>query len=172
MTSDSPESLLPAGALPLIALCHEYCQLLESADPDESSFTSRVIGLLARIYITALDLKDNDEIEPGSFSQALDEDAYNAVAASLARIFGEHDTYLDTFSQDMKYSDTPITSSVSESLADLYQVFFNFTDTVRTLPTELIPEALAELKAEFDDFWSETLCNALRALNFQRVHLG
>ena len=40
----------------------------------------------------------------------------------------EEDIYLEVFLEDMKYSDTPISASVSENLADLYQEFFNLID--------------------------------------------
>ncbi len=39
---------------------------------------------------------------------------------------GEDDVFLETFEEDMKYSDTPVAASVSESLADIFQPLYNF----------------------------------------------
>lgn len=64
-------------------------------------------------------------------ANALEEDYYDAVRMRVAALLGEDDTYLEVFEQDMKYSDTPIAASISEGLADLFQVFYNIVQTAR-----------------------------------------
>lgn len=155
----------------LVGLCVEYCRLLDSATAQEVNdardFVRSLLGLLPRIYITAFDinLSDEDEAAADDIPQRLDEDQYSAVAGACSRILGQEDTYLDTFSEDMKYSDTPIAASISESLADLYQAFYDFAHYVRELGADVLEGAAAEMKIRFTDYWSEQLCNALRALN-------
>ena len=65
----------------------------------------------------------------------------------------------------MKYSDTPIAASISEGLADLFQVFYNIVQTARDATPELIAELVPVMRDDFADYWSQTLCNVLRALN-------
>ena len=65
----------------------------------------------------------------------------------------------------MTYSDTPIAVSAAETLADLFQVFFNLLETVKTAPSELIESALGAVREDFGHYWSQKLCNVLRALN-------
>ena len=55
--------------------------------------------------------------------------------------------------------------SVAEGLADIFQVLYNFIDTVRDAPDDLAAEALAAVKEDFGSYWSKPLCNVLRALN-------
>lgn len=83
----------------------------------------------------------------------------------MAALMGENDTYLEVFEEDMKYSDTPIAASVSEGLADLFQVFYNFIESVKDAPSYLVTAALASLKYDFENYWSATLCNVMRPLN-------
>ena len=73
--------------------------------------------------------------------------------------------YLEVFLDDMKYSDTPIAVTVSENLADLYQEFYNFINAVRDVPTEVQTELVGIEKDNFVQYWGQTLCNVLRALN-------
>lgn len=155
----------------LVGLCVEYCRLLDSASeleaPSARDFVRGLLGLLPRLYITAFDinLSDDEEAAADDIPQRLNEDQYSAVAGACSRILGQEDTYLDTFSEDMKYSDTPIAASISESLADLYQTFYDFAHFVRELGADVLEGATAEMKIRFVDYWSEQLCNALRALN-------
>ena len=67
--------------------------------------------------------------------------------------------------EDMKYSDTPISASVSENLADLYQECFNLIHSIQEALTETQHEMLCQCKVNFINYWGQTLCNVLRALN-------
>ena len=100
--------------------------------------------------------------------EALDEDYYDSVRRGVESVMGEDDTYLDVFEEDMKYSDTPISASIAEGCADLFQVFYNYLETVREAPTELIEEATETLREDFAQYWARTLCNVLRAVNAVR----
>ena len=65
----------------------------------------------------------------------------------------------------MKYSDTPIAASVSENLADLFQVFYDCIEAVRDVPDDVVMDALASVKEDFQSYWSRILCNVMRPLN-------
>lgn len=155
------------NTLAFIALCNEYCSALENASTCESAreFTGTMLSLLTRIYITARDLQPAAGADEGYIDSALEEDMYDRVRNDIAMLLGENDTYLETFESDMKYSDTPIAASISESLADLFQVFYNFLETVRDAPDELIESAVESVRDDFCYSWSQTLCNVLRPLN-------
>ena len=81
---------------------------------------------------------------------------------------GQDDVFLEVFEEDMKYSETPISASVSEGLADIFQSLYNFIETVRDAPSERIYSALAAAKDDFEHYWSRIACNILRALNNTR----
>ncbi len=65
----------------------------------------------------------------------------------------------------MKYSDTPISATVSENLADLYQEFFNLVQSVKNAPEGSRQTLVEQCKENFINYWGQTLCNVLRALN-------
>lgn len=154
------------NTLAFIALCNEYCSALEGADATQKQqFVGNMLSLLPRIYITARDLEVDSLADAGYIDSTLDETAYDSVRRNLEYVMGEDDTYLETFENDMKYSDTPIAASVAESLADLFQVFYNFIETVRDAPQDLIDSAVAAVKEDFNYNWSQTLVNVLRPLN-------
>ncbi|MBD5180056.1 MAG: DUF5063 domain-containing protein, partial [Bacteroidales bacterium] len=122
--------------------------------------------LLPRLYIAATDLTVNFiEDEEPYLDNALDEDYYESIRRNVENLMGEHDVYLEVFEEDMKYSDTPVSASISEGLADIFQVLFNFLNTVRDSTDEVTAMAILSVRDDFRSYWSMTLCNVLRALN-------
>ena len=110
------------------------------------------------------DLED-DPYADAYIESALEEDVYDMMRGRVAQIMAEEDIYLEVFVEDMKYSDTPISASVSENLADLYQEFFNIIHSVQDALTETQHEMLCQCRLNFVNYWGQTLCNVLRALN-------
>lgn len=164
---DNPQ--LSNNTLALIALCNEYCQSAEQArDLGRDGFTDAILRLLPRIYIAATDVPQSPDGSEMFMQDALDEDYYDSVRRGIESVMGEDDTYLDVFEEDMKYSDTPISASIAEGCADLFQVFYNYLETVREAPNELIEEATQTLREDFAQYWARTLCNVLRAVNAVR----
>lgn len=157
---------LTPNSLAFIALANEYCHALENVFEYEESraFIAEMLKLLPRIYISASNIKPDDDSD--SFIDSfLDENDYDTVRGNVGRIIGEDDTYLEVFIDDMKYSDTPISTNISENLADIYQPLYNFVATVKDATDETINEAINAVKSEFDTYWGQTLCNVLRALH-------
>lgn len=160
-------SVLNTNAIAFIGLCNEYCIALENArESDRDEFIRSMLHMLPRLYIMATDLSVNmvEEDEP-YIESALDEDYYESVRRSVENLMEADDVYLEVFEDDMKYSDTPVSASISEGLADLFQVLFNFVSTVRDSTDEVAGLAVIAVRDDFRAYWSATLCNVLRALN-------
>ena len=153
----------------LTALAVEYCNACETAgEMERSEFIDSMLDLLPRIYWEFFDISAEDMVsleEFPEFSDYVDEDYYESIRRHIEVLLGPDDTFLETFEEDMKYSDTPIAASIAESLADLFQPLFNFASVVKDTEGERIVDAFMECKGEFENYWSQTLCNVLRALN-------
>ncbi len=148
-----------------------YCGALEHAtEYTPRKFVNEMLGWLPRIYLDFsdpdLDLGESDEY----FSPYVDEDYYESIRRRLEMLLGEHDVFLETFEEDMKYSDTPVAASIAESLADIYQALYNFISVVRDSEGGSLRGAYLECRENFGAYWSQTLCNVLRALNHLRYN--
>ncbi len=159
--------MIAPNLLAFIALANEYCQAIENVRQTERhDFVDEMLRLLPRIYITVSDIPDPSiQAEASYIPEALEEDYYESVRRGMEQLFGEEDTYLEVFEDDMKYSDTPIAASISEELADIFQVLYNFIENVKDAPEEIIMESIDSVKEDFRAYWSQTLCNVLRPLN-------
>ena len=152
----------------LTSLAADYCAICESAgEMDKGEFVDRMLDSLPRIYWEFFDISSDltSLEEPGYGASYVDEDYYESIRRHIEALLGPDDVFLETFEEDMKYSDTPIAASVAESLADIFQPLFNFISVVKDTEGESLTEAYMQCKEDFESYWSQTLCNVLRALN-------
>lgn len=157
-----------------VATATRFCIALENArESDKGEFVAEMLGCLPRLYILFSET-DADDVAPEEEMEFLasyvDEDYYESVRRNVEALLGPDDTFLETFEEDMKYSDTPIAASVSEGLADIFQDLYNFVANVKESDGESLPGAFRECKENFASYWSRTLCNVMRPLN--QIHYG
>lgn len=156
--------------LAVTSLAADYCHICENAsEMEKSEFTDRILDCLPRIYWEFFDISADDLVTLEEWDYQpdyVDEDYYESIRRHIEMVMGPDDVFLETFEEDMKYSDTPIAASISESLADLFQPLFNFISVVKDTEGEKLVEAYINCKEDFVSYWSQTLCNVLRALNY------
>lgn len=163
---------LSTNSIAFIGLCNEYRVLLEQADEmTRREFINGTLRLLPRMYISATDFVPDDAECDSYIESALDEEYYDSIRRKIESVMGPEDMYLEVFEEDMKYSDTPIAVSISEGLADIFQVVYNFLSMLKDAPEEVISSSLAAMKEDFGSYWSQILCNVLRALNHLRYNI-
>lgn len=154
-----------------IGLSNEYCNLIENVTEfEKEELIDKLIKILPRLYISMSDIEltENDEyiyIEPH-----LEEIYYDSVRRKMEGIFGEDDTYLEVFEEDMKFSETPIAASISECLADIFQYQYDFIHSVKDAPQSHIKDFINVCRENFEAYWGQTLCNVLRALHNIKYH--
>ena len=166
------ETSLNTNNIAFIGLCNEYCMSIENAkETDKQEFVDTMLRILPRIYISATDLQiDILEDEDQFVENFLDEDYYDALRRNMEILMGEDDVYLEVFEEDMKYSDTPVATSISEGLSDMFQVLYNFLNSIRDTTDTTVKLALINVREDFNSYWSAILCNVLRALNHIKMN--
>ena len=155
------------NTLEFVTVALEFCTFVETAGQNGLfDFIDKGIKLLPLLYLKATLLPeaevDDEDDEP---EMTVTEDMYEAVRTRIAALLGEKDSYLETFHPDMQYSDTPIAAFISENLADVYQDTGNFVSLFRQGNEEVMLQAIALCRANFQEFWGQPLLNALKALH-------
>lgn len=149
-----------------VTVAAEFCAYLERANEySRKEFTSTMLKLLPLLYLKAQMLPYEERLNEDSLEDFVTEDSYEVLRMTLFDILAEQDTYLDVFVSDMKYSDTPITKSISEDLADIYQDLKNFICLFRLGINETMHDAITECNIHFRQYWGQILVNTLRALH-------
>ncbi len=153
----------------VVADAAAYCYNIENCmENDKREFVKKITANLAQIYLDFISINKElleEDLSYDYMPSYVDEEMYEEVRNKLAAMLGEHDTFLETFEEDMKYSETPIAVTISESLADIFQPLYNFISAVKEGMGENIETIYRECLESFEEYWSQTLCNVLRPLN-------
>ncbi len=169
MNNDNNSSVYERDILELVTVAVEFCAYVENAaEKDRKIFISTMQKLLPLLYlkgVLAPKYELTEECDADSLSSFVSMENYDIVRNNVAFVMGEYDSFLDVFVEDMKYSDTPILSSVSENIADIYQDLKNFVCAYKDGTEEMRYEAVAVCKSNFENYWGQRLVNVLRALH-------
>ncbi len=164
-TTNESGVLYSRPVLDFITIAAEYCRCLESvSELSRERFSEVMRGLIPMVYLKATLLPVVDAPE-GYNAPCVTEDDYNYVRHGVSALLAEADDYLDVFVEDFKYSDTPVLCTVSENLADVYQVLRDLVEVFRGGHEEAMAVALQDAREQFGYSWGQKALGALRALH-------
>lgn len=157
------------NTIEFVTVAVQYCAFIEKAGEFSLfDFVDKSTKLLPLLYLKAGLLPETETEEETETEQTVTADIYENIRIRLAALLGEHDTYLETFHQDMQYSDSPIAAFISENLADVYQDTGNFISIFRQGNENVMLEAISVCRENFRTYWGGQLLNALKALHAVR----
>lgn len=166
MTEHLKEIVYSRDSIEFVTVAVQYCAFLEDfAETTESELTDKLTKILPLLYLKATLVPETDTVNDDAPEISVMESDYNYISSKLYNIFLNNDTYLEVFLQDMKYSETPISASISEDLADIYQDLKNFVTVFERGITENMNDALYLCAENFKAYWGQKLVNVLRALH-------
>ena len=149
-----------------VTVAAEFCAYIERTNEhDRKDFVDTLLKLLPLLYIKAQMLPDEEKISDEEQQDFVSEDSYEIVRMTIFDLLADKDSYLDVFVSDMKYSDTPVTKSISEDIADIYQDIKNFVSLFQVGINETMHDAIIECNEHFRQYWGQTLVNTMRALH-------
>ena len=168
MGQDLQSPVYGRNVMEFVTVAVEYCTFVEHTEGKMCvDFSDTMTKLLPLLYIKAAMLPKYEILsEEYYLEEFVTEDNYNIVRENISVVLGEKDDYLDVFMEDMKYSDSPILTTISENLADIYQELKNFALRYKNAADEeMAMDALAEAKEGFQYSWGQKMVNVLRALH-------
>ena len=145
----------------------EFCSFLENTEsPSRTEWIKTLAQILPLLYVKATLLPTVEDVIYDEYLETfVTEQDYIYVSNKVSKMLGENDVYLDVFIEDMKYSDRPVSSFISENIADIYQDIRNFVSIYQLGMEESMISALKVCMDNFRLFWGQKLVNVLRPLH-------
>ncbi len=167
MENQLKEIVYSRDTIEFVTVAVQYCGYFESfEDVSEAELIDKLTKLLPLLYLKASLVPETDIINEEEEPEiTVTEGDYSYISSKLYDVFQNNDAYLEVFLQDMKYSDTPITASISEDLSDIYQDLKNFITVFERGVTDNMNDALYFCIENFKSYWGQKLVNVLRALH-------
>lgn len=153
------------NSVEFVTVALEFCSFIERANEvEQSEFLAKINKLLPLLYlkVSLIEYQPDYVDVPEQF---VTEEDYNMVRTSLEGIIADKDTFLEVFVEDMKYSDTPISASISEELADIYQPLKDFLSVYSIGNEDTSRAALTICIEEFRQYWGQKVVNVMRPLH-------
>lgn len=164
--SSEKQIIYAQSVIDFITVSAEYCVTLEKNEPiSKKDFINKITKLLPLIYVKAAVLP---KVEDEDFEMLQDyvlEEDYNFVQNKVWSIMKEDDEYLEVFSPEIQFSETPVVATISENLADIYQDLKNFISIYADRNEECMSAALQKVEENFRTYWGQKLVNAMRPLH-------
>lgn len=166
MVKESNSPVYEHEIIEFVTVAVQYCAYLEQAEgKSRNEFVDTILKVLPLLYLKGALLPQYEQLSDDSFYDYVTEENYDIIRNNIAFILGEKDDYLDVFMEDMKYSDTPILTTISENLADIYQDLKNFASAFKDGNEDSMMNALVVCKENFKNYWGQKLTNVMRALH-------
>ena len=144
-----------------------YCLFLDQLDATACTgyFLPEVQSLLCQVYTTVLKLPPCEEDQTILLERFITETNYEFTRKKIKSILGDADVYLDVAIENNRYLDTPVSVSISESLADLYQTLGDCVGIFKTENEISIQASIAEALNSFKYEWGSKLLSVMRRLH-------
>ncbi|WP_163712026.1 DUF5063 domain-containing protein [Mangrovibacterium lignilyticum] len=149
-----------------VTVANEYCKFIESAGSmDTRDMLSKIQKILPLVYLKTSMLPEFESSEEIVLEKFVSEVDYSYLQQRILNMLGTHDDYQEVFDRDMQFSEEPLTASISENLADIYQDLKDFVLSYRTGDELVMQESLWECIDNFKNYWGQKLVNSLRAIH-------
>ena len=154
------------NVIELITVANEFCSFLERADEIESAdFLGRLQKMLPLLYLKASLLPKFEFEADDDLEKYVTEVEYNLIQQKILAHTGAGDDYQEVFIPGMQFSESALTSSIAENVADVYQDMKDLIMSFRTMNDEVMEQALWESQSNFAQVWGQKLVNCLRAVH-------
>ena len=167
METDFDHPVYSKNVLEFVTVAKEFCTWLEGTPTFERrEFIETGRKMLPLLYLKASVLPKTEEMLEDDFMEKfVSEEEYEQILNAVLAKMGPYNDYLEVFTADMQRSVEPLTATISENLADIYQDIKDFLMNYKTAVTEIMNDALMELNQNFEEYWGQRLVNVLRALH-------
>lgn len=167
MAENENEKIIYSPAvIEFVTVCVEFCAFLEKDEvKSRNEWLGKIIRILPLLYLKATLLPETVQLNDELLETFVNEEDYARIETKVVSIMGEDDIYLDVFVEDMKYSDMPVSASISEDIADIYQDIRNFVSVYQYHLTAQMNDALSRCVENFRTYWGQKLVNVMRPLH-------
>jgi len=154
------------NVIEFVAVANEFCKYAEHALELKGDDLLKILQrLLPLLYIKASLLPQLTPFFEDGNEKFVTESDWNRIHDVLKEKFGTADDYLEVFDEKSKEQGEPVLSSISESMADIYQDIKDFLLLYQTGTNEVMSDAIWECRMNFENYWGQKLVNSMRAIH-------
>jgi len=149
-----------------VAVANEFCKYAEHAQQLKGDELLKILQrILPLMYLKASLLPQLEPFFEDGNEKFVTEADWMNINDILTDKFGTANDYLEVFDEKINDTEGPVTSSISENMADIYQDMKDFLLLYQTGTGEVMNDAIWECRMNFENFWGQKLVNSMRAIH-------
>ena len=165
MSTEKEEKIYSTEVIDFIKTSNDFCKLVENSfSMKRSGLLKELQLLLPLLYYRSLKLPVVESVLEDGNEKFVTEEQYEALGSGLALKLGYLDDYPEVIDPGAIY-DSPVTCSLSEDLADIFQELKDFLTLFQIGTNEMMNDAIWETRMNFDNYWGQKLLNGLRMIH-------
>ena len=149
-----------------VTVANEFCAVIEkvSSKPVKESLL-KLQKILPLLYLKTTLLPITEQVLDEELEKYVSEFDYNMLHQKWLEALNEHDSYYEVFDPNIQFGQETVTSSMAESLLDIYQDVKDFLLSYQIGNDEVMNDALFDCLYHFQESWGQMLVNVLRAIH-------
>ncbi len=160
------ELVYSKNVIEFVTVANEFCLFSENAlEYEKTDFIDRTLKMLSLLYLKTSLLQQTDYINQDGNEKFVTEFDWLLIKNNISTLLEDDDLYLDFFDSNMEETAEPVSCSISENIADIYQDLKDFISVYRLNIPDLMNDALAECIDNFGQIWGYRLVNTLKILH-------
>lgn len=166
MGRENENTVFSLQVIEFVAVSKELCGFLENAARFETrDFIIKLHRFLSILYVKALALPGVDRISDDGNEKFVTELDWILVRDNVNEKLGAYDSYLDFFDHMMQETSEPVTCSVSENIADIYQDLKDFISLYQVGIPDVMNDGLYECRQNFEQYWGQRAMASIRRIH-------
>ncbi|MCD6596948.1 MAG: DUF5063 domain-containing protein [Bacteroidales bacterium] len=162
---ESEDKIYSTEVIDFIKISNDFCKLVENSfSMKRSGLLKELQLLLPLLYIRSMKLPVVESVLEDGNEKFVTEEQYEGLKSGLALKLGYLDDYPEVIDPGAMY-DSPVTCSLSEDLADIFQELKDFLTLFQIGTNEMMNDAIWETRMNFDNYWGQKLLNGLRMIH-------
>ncbi len=154
------------NVIEFVAVANEFCKYTEHASELKGDEMLKIMQrIMPLMYLKASLIPELIPFFEEGNEKFVTESDWVRIHEILREKFGTADDYLEVFDEKINETGEPITSSISENMADIYQDIKDFLILYQTGTVEVMNDAVWECRTNFETFWGQKLVNSMRAIH-------
>jgi hypothetical protein len=167
MGNSIKEIAFSKNVVEFVTVANEYCSFVENiTELEKDNMIDKSVKLLSLLYLKANLLPESEQISDEPNEKFVTEFDWQFVRNGIEVLLTDDDKYLDFYDSEMNETAEPVSSSISENMADIYQDIKDFLNIYKLGNEELSNDAIHECYVNFRDYWGFRLVNSLRIFHY------
>lgn len=149
-----------------VTVANEFCSTIENVNLKPVRETlAKLQKILPLLYLKSTLLPQTEQVLDEELEKYVSELDYNVLHKKWVEVLNEYDHYYEVFDPSIQFGHETVTSSISESLLDIYQDLKDFLLAYSIGNEEVMNDALFDCIFHFQESWGQLLVNVLRAIH-------